>query len=342
MAQRDGGVGRRVVLTAAVVAAISPATGCGIRLEDDAPRVPLVPTRTPLAAEDALVALTRDCLALASAAEGLPGELGAELAALHRRQHTVLRTTLVRRQVPPADLDAGPSPTGSASGTPSGSGTPAGSATPTASPSSERSPSAAPSPSSSPDPQETRTALAAAEAAAAAAAGTLAGVDADLRATVAALHAQRYAAATLLAGRPPDVPADPVTGEAVVGLVARTEAATWFLEVVVARSAGAQRQRADVSLAALRALRGDLVAGGSRAEAAIGHPLPFPVATAADAARLAREVLTTLRTDLGAVLDPLVSAHGALGLAAATRWLGTVEVEAHRWGVDLAPFPGLA
>ena len=31
----------------------------------------------------------------------------------------------------------------------------------------------------------------------------------------------------------------------------------------------------------------------------------------------------------------------AAGLAALTRWLGTVEVEAHRWGVDLEPFPGL-
>ena len=62
----------------------------------------------------------------------------------------------------------------------------------------------------------------------------------------------------------------------------------------------------------------------------------------ADAARLARDVLTALRADLGAHLAPLVAEHGTLGLAAATRWLGTVEVEAHRWGVDLVPFPGLA
>jgi hypothetical protein len=25
-----------------------------------------------------------------------------------------------------------------------------------------------------------------------------------------------------------------------------------------------------------------------------------------------------------------------------TRWVGAVEVEAHRWGVDLQPFPGLS
>ena len=43
----------------------------------------------------------------------------------------------------------------------------------------------------------------------------------------------------------------------------------------------------------------------------------------------------------GQHLEAVVTDHGAAGLSALTRWLGTVEVEVHRWGVDLVPFPGL-
>ena len=320
MAERGRGVDRRWVVSGLLGAAVLPASACGIRLEDDAPRVPLVPTRTPVPVEAALVALTRDTVALATASAALEGDLAADLAALHRRQHTVLRTTLLRRQVPAADLDA-----------------PA--ATPSASP------PATPSASSSPSPSPTvdgRAALGALEAAAAAGAGTFADVEDDLRAAVAALHAQRYAAATLLTGRTPDAPSDPVGGDTVGRVVALTEAAIWLLEVVSARSTGRQRDRSDATLVVLRTLRADQLSGGARSESALGHPLPFPVKTAADAARLARDVLTALRADLGPHLGPLVAEHGTTGLAATTRWVGTVEVEAHRWGVPLVPFPGLA
>ncbi len=312
MAQHGGDVGRRGVLTGLLGAAVLPVSGCGIRLEDDAPRVPLVPTRTPLPGERELLALTLDTLALATAAAALDGDLAADLTALHRRQHTVLRTTLLRRQVPAASL--APPPSSSPSG---------------------------PTPTSTAQTTDPRASLAADEGAAAASAGTLAGVEADLQATVASVHAQRYAAATLLAGRPPDVPTDAVGGRTVARAVALTEAAVWLLEVVSARSQGRQRDRSDATLAVLRALRSDQLEGGERSASALGHPLPFPVEDAADAARLAREVLAALRGDLGALLGPLVAEHGGPGLAAATRWLGTVEVEAHRWGVDLEPFPGL-
>lgn len=324
---RGRGVDRRAVVGGLLGAGVLTASGCGIRLEDDAPRVPLVPTRTPVPAEAELVALTRDTLALATAAAALPDELAADLATLHRRQHTVLRTTLLRRQVPAADLDA-----------------PADPATATT-PSPTTTTSAAPSPSPSPSPSasgDARARLAADEAAAAATAGMLAGVEPDLHATVAAVHAQRYAAAVLLTGRVPEVPTTPVAGDAVARAVALTEAAVWLLEVVSARSTGGQRERTDGTLAVLRGLRSDQLSGGAPSESALGHPLPFPVDDAGDAARLAREVLTTLRADLGALLDALVADAGADGLAAATRWLGTVEVEAHRWGVPLVPFPGLA
>ena len=323
------GVARRTLVSAVVGAVVLPASGCGIRLEDDAPRVPFVPTRTPVPAEAELVQLTRETAALAEAAAAVNGALAADLATIHRRQHSVLRTTLVRQQVPAADLDA------TASAPPTASGTPTASGSPSPSGSASAGPSTAP-------PSGGRAGLAEAEAASAAAAGTYAGVGTDLRATVAALHAQRYAAATLLTGRPPTVPRDPVAGPDVAALASLTSGAIFLMEVVAARSDGKQRARADATLEALRDLRTDQVAGGARPDEALGHPLPFPVEDAADAERLAREVLTTLRAGYGAHLEPLVTAEGSLGLAAITRWLGTVEVQAHRWGVPLEPFPGLA
>ncbi|HET7822956.1 MAG TPA: hypothetical protein VFL10_15655 [Ornithinibacter sp.] len=303
------GVPRRTVV-AGLFAVVLPTAGCGIRLEDDAPRVPLVPTRTPVPAEPELVALTRDTATLAALASTVPGALAADLATLHRRQHTVLRSTLVADGVPATALDA----------TPSASPTPT--ASPTATPGS-------------------RTRLAAAEAASAAGAAGFAGVEDDLRATVASLHAQRYAAASLLRGRPPAVPSEPVGGDRVGTLATSTAGAVYFLEVVSARSTAGQRARSDTTLAALRGLLADQQAGGARADTSLGHPLPFPVDDAADAARLARQSLTTLRTGYGEHLAPVVASDGGAGLAALARWLGTVEVEAHRWGVALEPFPGL-
>src|SRR5690348_9795298 len=112
------GVARRTVVVG-VVAAVLPVAGCGIRLEDDAPRLPLLPTRTPIAGEAELVALTRDTADLAELADTVPGALAADLATLHRRQHTVLRDALLAAGVPAEALDGA----ATASATPSATGT---------------------------------------------------------------------------------------------------------------------------------------------------------------------------------------------------------------------------
>jgi hypothetical protein len=318
------GVTRRTLVAGLFGGLALPAAGCGIRLEDDAPRVPLVPTRTPVPAEAELVALTTETLALAELAATVPGALAAALTTIHRRQHTVLRTTLLRQQVPASVLDEQPAPSTSPSTSPPASGSP--------------------SPTPSPTPSATASALvtlAAAEAASAARAAEFAGAESDLLPTLASLHAQRHAAATLLSGRPPTVPTDPVAGDAVEALAASTSAAVYLFEVVSARSGGAQRTRSDATLDVLRRLRADQVAGGSAPEGTLGHPLPFPVETSADAARLAREALLALRAGYGEHLGELAASESGAGLAAATRWLGTVEVQAHRWGLGLEPFPAL-
>ncbi|MGG5260944.1 hypothetical protein [Phycicoccus avicenniae] len=311
--------GRRLLLAGAGAALLAPLSGCGIRLEDDAPRVPLVPTRSPLAAEQRLVALTSDCERLAGLADALGTTLGTGLATLHRRQHTVLRTALLRRQVPAAGLDAVTSPSASSSSS-----------------------STSPSPTASPRPGP---ALGAEEAAAAREVGAFAEAEASLLPTLAALHAQRWAAATVLTGAAPAPAAavPPVVLDAVgSSVVEAADTAAYLAEVGAARSSGARRERGEGTVRVLRALRTELRSGEDPPPVGLGHPLPFAVRTGADVDRMLTTTLTSLRATLGTALPDLVAADPGAGLPAATRWLGTVEVEAHRWGVPLVPFPGLA
>jgi hypothetical protein len=323
---REGGVarpGRRILLLGAVAAPVALA-GCGVRLEDDAPPVPLVPTREPLPEEDALTALTRACADLVVLAEESRGALAAALVPVHRRQHAVLRTSLVRMGVPAAVVDAEPP---SADPGPSATGpTTTGSTSPSPGPTaSGRAPAA----------------LGTAEATAARGVRRFTDVDESLRDTVAALHAQRFAAALLLRGRAPAVAGGPVSSDVVEELAARTQGARYLLEVVAARTDGRLRDRALSTLEALHDLFADQVAGGSVPEVSLGTPLPFPVRTPAAATRLATTTLDELRAAHGARLATLLEEHGDDGWAAATRWLGAVEAQCHRWGLPLAPFPGL-
>ncbi len=321
---REGGVarpGRRALLLGAASAPLA-LSGCGIRLEDDAPPVPFIPTRERLRGEDALTTLTRACADLAAAADATPGAVAAALVPVHRRQHTVLRTSLVRMGVPAEVVDGAPtSPTSSPAPTTSGS------------------PSASPPPSAA--DRQARASLGAAEATAARGVQGFADVEEALRDSVAALHGQRFAAALLLTRRAPAVPGDPIASDAVEQLAARTQGARYLLEVVAARTDDRVRDRALDTLTALHDLFEDQVAGGSVPEVGLGTPLPFPVRTPAAATRLAREALGELRAAHGARLGTLLEDHAGDGWAAATRWLGAVEAQCHRWGLPLEPFPGL-
>ncbi|MBM6400368.1 hypothetical protein [Phycicoccus sonneratiae] len=307
--------GRRLLLAGVGAALLTPVAGCGVRLENDAPRVPLVPTREPLPGEAALLALTLDSERLADLADALGTPLGTDLATLHRRQHTVLRTTLLRRGVPAASLGPTPTPSPTRSG----------------------------SPTPSPSPSTGAATLGATEADAAAGAARFSTAAADLLPSLAALHAQRWAAGALLTGSAPPRPvvSGPPDGLEVGDLAEAVDAAAYLAEVGTARSTGARRERGAATVTALRALRSALRSGEDAPPAGLGRPLPFPVRSAADVDRLLWESLTALRAALGAGLADLVAADPVAGLDAATRWLGGVEVEAHRWGVPLVPFPGL-
>ncbi len=337
---------RRGVLTwgFGAVAAMSLAA-CGIRLEDDAPRIPLIPTRQPIPGESFLLALWRHSDDLAERATSLGGPANgvpARVAALHRRQVTVLESELLRLGVPRKVLDAaaaGPSATGTATGTatgPTGTGTATGgSATP-----SEGSTGAATSAPSVNGPKG----LAADEASdlGPTAVASLATVPSSAIPLVGSVLAQRAAAATLL-GAPATWPEPSWSAPSLAATyLDSTRAAVYAFEVVAAQSpTGAQHTLALATLAALesRAQDQESLAGASAGPPDLGYPLPFPVTTAGSARKLAAQVLTELRAS---VARDMGSTGGDVGpLGALVQWLADTEVLASQWGVKLSAFPGL-
>jgi hypothetical protein len=302
---------------------------CGIRLEDDAPRIPLLPARTPIDGETFLLGLVRGSAELAADARGLRGastSLVARLAGLHARQVTVLGAELRRLGVPQALVDQ------AASGRPAGTPSSTSSAPPT---------------STTAQPVLSPADLAAAELAdigtpSQPLAPSLAQAAAPARPLAGALLAQRLAAAALL-GAPPQ--ADEPTWQS-PGLASSfldsTRAAVYGIQVVAAQSpTGAQGALARTTLAALQAREQtqEVLAGASAGPTPLGYPLPFPVTTPVAAARLAVQVLTELRA--ANARDMASAAGDAKPLASAVRWLGETEVLASRWGVPLSAFPGL-
>lgn len=331
----------------ALSAVALPVAACGIRLEDDAPRVPLVPTREPVPGESFLLELWTGSTALADQATHIGGaasSVPARLVLLHREQARVMRSILIRLGVPQKVMDdaarTAPSVTASATTGPTTSPTSGGTTSSRGGPASPTGPS---SPTSGPADPPSPASLAAAEAEplASESFATLAQLDEATVALAGALLAQRGAAATLLGGKvgwPREEWSEPGLSAA---LLEATRAAVYGFEVVAAQSKGAQAALAKQSLAALKQRAAELqeVAGSQAAPPALGYPLPFRVATPADARRLAVHVLTGLRESVAAQLPE--AATKAQPLAALTRWLAETEVLASRWGLALEAFPGL-
>lgn len=336
------GPSRRSVLALLGLGAAGAAlSGCGIRLEDDAPRVPLVPTREPVPGEAFLLRLwlgSQDLAAQASALGGPGTALPGRLALLHRAQAEVLRTLLRTEGVPDSVVDdarerhtATPSTTSST--TPGGSAASSGTsgATPGA------------SATGSGTTALSRSTLAAAEAAALSpeSFAALAALTAKAVVTPAAALAQRAAAATLLGKVPAWPTQEQVSAELAAVALEATRAAVYGFEVVAAQSAGAQRAQAVATLTTLKArvARLEQPAGDKAPPAALGYPLPFPVTTPGAAKRLALHVLEGLRASHAAATGR--AARDATGLAATVQWLAEAEGLCHRWGTALQPFPGL-
>jgi hypothetical protein len=347
MPQDDPGMpscpSRRGVLTLGfgAVAAMTLAA-CGIRLEDDAPRIPLIPTRRPIPGESFLLSLWRHSDDLAVRATSLGGSatgLPARLAALHRRQVTVLESELLRLGVPRKVLDtAAATPSATTTGTASAPA--AGTATTGAT-----APSGGPTGSATAAPSvKGPKGLAADEASdlGPTAVASLATVPSAAIPLIGSVLAQRAAAATML-GAPATWPEPSWSAPSLAAsYLDSTRAAVYAFEVVAAQSlAGAQHTLALATLAALESRSQDQesLAGASAGPPDLGYPLPFPVTTAAAARKLAAQVLTELRASIARDLG---STGGDLGpLGALVQWLADTEVLGSHWGVKLSAFPGL-
>lgn len=332
-------VRRRVLLASGIAAGLVTLAGCGIRLQDNAPDVPLLPRRTPVPEEQALLDLLANTRTLTSVtAEWRTGQgavLGVALTAIHRTQSDVLAAILRAAQVPEGLV----SPTVTTT-----TGPPASSSTSATGPA---------TPSPPPTPTPTPTAVAPVTASQVSAlertpledAALLAGSAGVMRPTVAATLAQRYAATVLTGGRIPTVASGPARSRWAAttanAVIEATRSASYGFQVVTAQSQGAQRALGAAALTELAALeRAQSARLTTTPDAVLGYDLPYAVTTPALARRLALDVLTALRSAYGSQLPSLTTAPAQpfLDLFA---WLGRVEVLLRRWGGTLAPFPGM-
>ena len=347
MPRGGGTLGRRGLVLGLVGSGVLALAGCGIHLEDDAPHVPLVPRRTPIGAETLLLSLLRNSRELAAACgtwtTGAQVAQARTLAAIHARQADVLATLLADAHVP-ADLVARATPTPTA--VPTTTGTPTATATPTPTTSAE---------------------IAVLERGPLAAATGLSAAPAPLLPIVAAILAQRYAAADLVGGSTPLVgaaatvgtpaPTDPSAGtpttaattadpgswtqKDLLSILAATRSATYGFEVVAAQGDAAGRALGLRTLATLAGLQAAQEAAltSPAPPADLGYQLPFRVTTPALARKLAGRLATGLRAAYGSTLA--TTAQGADPFLDVVEWLGQVEAVVHDWGGAFVPFPGM-
>ena len=329
--------GRRSVLAGALALGALLLPGCGVRLEDDAPAIPLIPTRPPIPAETALLWLLADCERLSAAtAMATPPEPGFEPSAVYAEQAAVLRSALHRAGIPGTTLDETLA---------------AAAAPPTAAPASTPASSAAPT-TSMPTTVTPTTAVSAETPAGPAAAldriEDLSGCGPGLFPLVMSLLAQRWAAVTLasdtlpmalVAGHSQRIWRFPGLARAFAEL---TGPAVYGLEVVAAQVAAGSRDSAESALGSLRLLarEQDARAGGSTPPPAVGYPLPFPVDSEESAAALATEVLGTLADGYGGLLPTVTGSAQEDTARDVVTWLGSAAALGAGWGLPLQAFPG--
>lgn len=333
-------LGLRLGVGAVTVASLA---ACGIRLEDDAPKLPLIPTRPPVPSESFLLALWRHSEDLATRAASLRGpatSVPTRLAALHRRQVVVLETELLRLGVPADALDAAAGSSTRPTGTSSAASTGASTGSSTGASAGVKPTGAAGTSAAVHGPKG----LGAEEASdlGPTAIASLAKVPTAAIPLVGSVLAQRSAAATLLGAPAPWPEPNWSAPSLAASYLESTRAAVYAFQVVAAQSpSGAQHAQALATLATLEARAQDQesLAGASAGPPALGYPLPFPVTTPATARKLAVQVLTELRASVARDLGSTGGDTGPLG--ALVQWLADTEVLASRWGVPLSAFPGL-
>ncbi len=284
--------------------------GCGVRLEDGATRIPLVPTRTvdprASAVADELRLVRRARAACAALPEGSLGGLSASLAALYATQEGVLAARVRELGEDPDDRLRLP---GSDTGTPPASAT-----------------SLTQAESLGVDVESRQ---------------SLSHAPGGEVALLLSVRAQRVVAAPLV-GVPMAAWPDPVcaTPSEAARLLAAARSAEYGLQVAAAHAGPGTSPMTDALSATQEARRAlEALAGGAAGPAALGYGLPFPVPDAVAATRLA---VTCLHGFCAAVIagGPAAVANTP-ALVTLLRWAGLAENLAHALGAPLQAFPGL-
>ncbi len=311
---------RELLRTAALTTVVAPLlAACDIRLEDDAPTLPLI-QRKSVPDEAVLVDLVRRTTALAQAAGRVPNPNDAvsRLANIHQTQADVLRSRLTTAGVPNHVIDGSTASATTASTT-------------------------APTAAVSAPPQTTPQDVAAAETALVAAVlPALPTVTAANRAVVASVVASCGAAAELLGATVPWPAADALPPAAAVPLLDGTRSAAYAFQVVAAQTGGDQRAVAEGTHTDLDSRATELagMAGSSAPVGPLGYALPYPVTAPDVATRLAGQVLTTL---VAGGLAPLATLpEGSTATTTLVRLLVDAQRLGRTWGVAPVPFPGQA
>ncbi|GAB3496166.1 ferritin family protein [Flexivirga lutea] len=299
-ASQHATVRRRAVLGAALAGCVATLTGCGIRLERDAPHIPGIKTQGPPPDQTVLRRLLDSLDASINAAATDTAAWAAKLAALHRAQRTRVTAVMATQGMTPSASTAAPS-----------------------------------------GPAVDPGALFRFEQAGARAVGTLADLSHRNLPMAAAVAVTQNAGASLL-GHGVEVSGATVPKAAVAqAILPALRAATYALEVIVAKTPLDQRTRAEDTVTMLHATR-------ARWEAALGSDLPLPpdgyalpVQPTSDARRrqLAQRVLHDLVT---ACADQVVatSADHTSFIGLTNLWADATE-QWWRWGAAPTPFPGL-
>lgn len=295
--------GRRAVLAAALTGSVVGLTGCGIRMESDAPHIPGVKKQGAPADEAVLRKVLRTVAWGAALAATESSTWAKHLAKVHRAQRDRLTKVMATQGMTPS-----PAPTGGGSGTVSET-------------------SLAP--------------LDQFEHGAAGEMKLLVALSARNLPMAAAIAVTHAAAAQVLGA--PDEPSGGEAPKAVVveAILPSLRAAVYALEVIVAKTPLPDRKKAEATLTTLRVTRATWEAslGKDVPPSPDGFTVPVNPTTDASRQKLAQRVLSDLvAACAGQVTATRGDRSAFIGLT--TLW-SDATAQLWKWGATPTPFPGL-
>ena len=296
---------RRAVLAVALTGSVLGLTGCGIRLEKDAPKIPGIKTQAPPADQAVLRKVLTDVAAAIMCAHYDDASWAPRLGTMHKKQRTRLTKVMATQGMTPAPRRR----TGTGSGIVS---------------------------DTEPMP------LATFEQQTAMDIGSLAGLTARNLPMAAAIGVTHGAAAQLL-GRPAEPSGGTVPSPAAVptAILPALQAAIYAFEVIVAKTPLDSRKRAEATLTALRPTRAawEAALGADAPAQPDGYTLPVQPTSDARRTKLAHLVLGDLVDACAGQVAPTRGDRGSfIGLT--DLWV-TATAQLWRWDTTPRPFPGL-